>query len=71
VWQENTVFFDVFTAVSYIVSFYGEANQQLFHSNTTVESYYLRNSEDDGDMFSESSVLTRTTRQKATEGFYH
>jgi hypothetical protein len=48
----------------YILSHYGEDNQQLFHCNTIVESYHP---EDGSDMFSNTSGLTRSTRCNTLE----
>jgi hypothetical protein len=45
-----------------------ETNQQRLNGNTTVESYHP---EDGGDMFSETSGLTRTTRLNTPEDIHH
>jgi hypothetical protein len=47
----------------YIVSLYGEADQQWFHGKRLWNCITLWNLEDGGDLFSETSVLTRATHR--------
>jgi hypothetical protein len=52
----------------YIASLYGEANQECFYSNTNVECYHPEN---EADMFSETSGLTKAPRCTTAEDIRH